>query len=175
MTAYEILDKIPSILTPIVIAVTGYFLSRSIERSKVSLQQEKEWRARWAEAFLAKAIEFTENISVIVTSLFQLDQNIKNTNISAPDKNLKEIELLNKIKTSNEILQYLSWDIENFVQFAEEYGDKIKNKQEELLDFLRKFYETRHANFDNVKIIQKEYNKLVRQTHSELLNAKQSN
>ena len=68
----ETWQVIASFLTPLIVLVFGFLINRTLERSKVAYLQEKEWQVRWAEMFLIRVIKFEESISVIATSLFQL-------------------------------------------------------------------------------------------------------
>ncbi|OFX36001.1 MAG: hypothetical protein A2X08_08075 [Bacteroidetes bacterium GWA2_32_17] len=165
----EILKLIASCLTPIIILILGILINKSIERNKKFLLQEKEWQVRWAETFLIRAIKFDENVSVIVTSLSQLEQNMKNKNKSETKQ--KEDELLKTINASIANLQYLDWDIQNFAQFAEKNFKDLIGKQKELLDAIKNIFDNKQGDLEKVRIIQFDYNKIVRKAHNEILNA----
>ena len=109
----EILELIASFLTPVVILFLGPLINKNIERSKIALLQEKEWQVRWAETFLIRAIKFDENISVVVTSLSQLQQETQNqSKAGKDDAEQKEKELLKTINQSIANIQYLNWVIQ---------------------------------------------------------------
>ena len=95
----EILKLVASFLTPVFILVLGLRINKSIERNKMTLLKEKEWQVRWAETFLIGALRVNENISIIVTSLSQLQQNLQKEN--KQEAKQKEDELL---KISTEVL-----------------------------------------------------------------------
>ncbi|MBN2280245.1 MAG: hypothetical protein JXQ65_06675 [Candidatus Marinimicrobia bacterium] len=165
----EILKLIISFLTPIIILILGLLINKSIERNKKSLLQEKEWQVRWAETFLIRAIKFEENISVIVTTLSQLQENMQNKNGVNAKK--KENDLLELINDSIANIQYLEWDIQNFAQFAAMNSKDLINKQLELTNAVRDIFVNKQGDLEKIRAIQFDYNKLVRKAHSEILNA----
>jgi hypothetical protein len=165
----EILKLIISFLTPIIILILGLLINKSIERNKKTLLQEKEWQVRWAETFLIRAIKLEENISVIVTNLSQLQDNMQNKSEVSAKK--KEEDLLKSINESIANIQYLGWDIQNFAQFAAKYSKDLINKQYELMNAVRDIFENKQGDLEKIRTIQFDYNKLVRKAHSEILNA----
>jgi len=165
----EILKLIISFLTPIIILILGLIINKNIERNKKSLLQEKEWQVRWADTFLTRAIKFEENISVIVTSLSRLQENMKNPNKTIAKRN--EDELLKTINDSIANIQYLGWDIQNFAQFAISNSKNLINKQLELTNAVRDIFANNQGDLEKIRIIQFDYNKLVRKAHNEILNA----
>jgi hypothetical protein len=163
----EILKLIASFLTPIVILFLGLLINNNIERSKIALLQEKEWQVRWAETFLIRAIKFDENISVIVTSLSQLQRETQNQS----KDDAKEKELHKTINQSIDNIQYLDWDIQNFAQFAGD-GKEVIRKQSDLIEGIRNLIANKQGDLEKIREIQFEYNKAVRKAHNQILKAK---
>lgn len=163
----ETWQVIASFLTPLIVLIFGFLINRTLERSKVAYLQEKEWQVRWAETFLIRAIKFEENISVVVTSLSQLQQRAENPGRSGPS----EDELLKIITQSVANIQYLDWDIQNFAQFANAGGDVI-SKGKQLMDALRDILDNKQGDLERIRILQFDYNKAVRTAHSQILKAK---
>ena len=165
----EILKLIASFLTPVIILFLGLLINKNIERSKIALLQEKEWQVRWAETFLIRAIKFDENISVVVTSLSQLQQETQNQN--KDDAKQNEKELLKTINQSIANIQYLDWDIQNFAQFAED-GKDVISKQNHLIGGIKNIITEKKGDLEKIRQIQFEYNKAVRKAHNQILKAK---
>ncbi len=165
----EILKLIASFLTPVVVLFLGLLINKNIERSKIALLQEKEWQVRWAETFLIRAIKFDENISVVVTSLSQLQQETQNQ--SKDDAKRKEKELLKTINQRIANIQYLDWDIQNFAQFAED-GKEVISKQRNLIEGIRNLIANKQGDLEKIRQVQFEYNKAVRKAHNQILKAK---
>lgn len=169
---FEILNLVSSFLTPIFILVLGIRINKNLEKNKKNLLQEKEWQTRWAETFLQKAIEYEENISVIVSNLSMLDSIYRDK--STESKNKQEI-LLKKTNESFAKVKYLTWDIQNFAQFASENCSDFINKQSELNKSVRDIFAENQRDLDIIKEIQIEYNELVRKVHYEILHSKYKN
>lgn len=163
----EILKIVASFLTPVVVLVLGLLINRNLERSKVEYLQEKEWQVRWAETFLIRAIKFEENISVVVTSLSQLQQQAQTKGSS----DASEDELLRTINQSIANIQYLDWDIQNFAQFAKD-GKKVIDKGNQLMDAIKDIFAKKQGDLERIRQMQFEYNKAVRIVHSQILKAK---
>ena len=167
--AIEIFKLIASFLTPLIILVLGILINKNIERTKIALLQEKEWQVRWAETFLIRAIKFDENVSVVITTLTQLQQQTQNRSKNDAEQNEKE--LLKTINQSIANIQYLDWDIQNFAQFAND-GKDVIGKQKELMESIRNIFEKKQGDLEKIRQIQFEYNKAVRKTHNQILKAK---
>ena len=165
----EILKLVASFLTPVFILVLGLRINKSIERNKMTLLKEKEWQVRWAETFLIGALRVNENISIIVTSLSQLQQNLQKEN--KQEAKQKEDELLKIINGSIANIQYLNWDNQNFLQFAEKSRETVMEKQKKLLDAIKNIFEKKEGDLEQVRKFQFEYNKAVRKAHNEILNS----
>lgn len=68
----EIIDLISSVITPIVILVLGIFINKNIEKLKVTMTKENEWRNIWANKFLEVCNKYDAVVTKIVTELFIL-------------------------------------------------------------------------------------------------------
>ncbi|MCF6211588.1 MAG: hypothetical protein L3J88_08740 [Gammaproteobacteria bacterium] len=163
----EAWQVVASFLTPLIVLVFGFLINRTLEKSKVAYLQEKEWQVRWAETFLIRAIKFEENISVVVTSLSQLQQNAQNRSKSGSS----EDELLKTINQSIANIQYLDWDIQNFAQFADD-GEGVIHRGKQLMDAIRNIFDKKQGDLESIRQMQFEYNKAVRTAHSQILKAK---
>jgi hypothetical protein len=166
----EILKLLASFLTPILILILGIIINKNVEKNKIALLKEKDWQNQWAETFLIRAIKFEENISVIITSLYRLQQENNQPNKNKEDSKLKEIKILEEINNSSANLQYLDWDIRNFVQFAIINKDEVIKNQTELIGKVANLIQNRQGDLEAVRVLQFEFNKAVRNAHSEILN-----
>jgi len=110
-----------------------------------------------------------ENISIIVTSLSQLQDNSQNQ--SDAGRTHKEEDLLKTIYESIANIRYLDWDIQNFVQFAKKNCSDVMAKQQELTGAISKILEDKQGDLERVRKIQFAYNEAVRRAHIEILNA----
>lgn len=165
---FEILKLVASFLTPLIVLVLGLLINKNLEKSKVAYLQEKEWQVRWAETFLIRAIKFEENISVIVTSLSQLQQKSQKQDLNSTSNE----ELLSSIDQGIHNLQYLEWDIQNFAQFADD-GEDVIDKGKQLMCAISDILKQKKGNLESIRNIQFEYNKAVRRAHSQILKAKE--
>lgn len=166
----EILKLSASFLTPILILILGIIINKNVEKNKIALLKEKDWQNRWAETFLIRAIKFEENISVIITSLYRLQQESDRQKKNKDDSKLKMDKIVEEINNSSDNIQYLDWDIQSFVQFADINKSEVIKYQKELIDEIRSLIQNKQGDLEKVRALQFRFNKAVRKAHSEILN-----
>lgn len=159
----EILKLIIAILTPILVLIVGLVISKKIEKNKLEVLKEKEWQVKWAEMFLKQATDFNDNVTIVICSLFSLQNQPNQAQID---------ELIKKIATSNNRLSEIDWNIQNYTQFSDNYGNEVVSKQNRLLESIRQLISTRHGNLEEVRRQQFDYNDAVRKAHSQILKTK---
>ncbi len=153
-----------SFLTPLTIILIGIIINRKLEKSKIEYLKEKEWQILWADRFMNSAIELNTNISLLICTLFEL-QDVRNGS-----KGYNESELVKKLIICMHNIHINEWDIKNYTQFAEKNGQRVIEVLEEILDALRNIIRTRHGNIEPVRKKQFDFNKVVRNAHAEILN-----
>jgi hypothetical protein len=163
LVTIEILKLCISLLTPILVLIVGLVVSKKIEKNKLDVLKEKEWQVKWAEMFLKQATDFNDNITIVICSLFSLQ--------SETDQN-KIYEITNKISASSNRISEIDWNIRNYAQFSDTYGDKVISRQQELMDSIRQIISTKEGSLEQVRKQQFEYNNAVRSAHSEILKMK---
>jgi hypothetical protein len=159
----EILKLCISLLTPILVLAAGLLISRKLEKNKLEVLKEKEWQVKWAELFFKQAIIFSENVSTIIFSLHSL-QNEENK--SERDK------FEGTIKTSFKKLKEIDWDVQNYAQFSENYGQAMTLSQKKLLGSIGELISKGQGDLEKFRKQQFEYNDFVRKAHSEILKMK---
>lgn len=159
----EILKLSVSLLTPILVVIFGFIISRKIETTKINVLKEKEWQVKWAELFLKHATDFNDNISTVVCSLFSLQGEVRQEKIA---------ELVKIISTCNSNLAAVDWNIRNYAQFPELYKDEVLQTQEELMQLIKNLISNRRGSFEDVRLKQFQYNSAVRKAHNDILASK---
>lgn len=160
---FEILKLIASFLTPLLVVIFGLIISKKLEKSKLTVLKEKEWQVKWAEMFLKHATEFNDNISLVICSMFCLQT----------EKDQKKIdELISKISISNSKLQETDWNIRNYAQFSELYGNNVIQTQKELMSMVSRLLADKQGNLEEIRKHQFSYNSAVRKAHNDILNSK---
>ena len=156
----EIIKIIISLSTPILVAIIGCEISKKIENYRLNALKEKEWQVKWAELFFKHATDFNDNISIVISLLFHLQNKIENSEI---DEDLSKIQVC-QIKLSE-----IDWNIRNYAQFSEQHGKKVTEIQEKLLEDIKKFLSCEKKNLEEFRKEQFEYNTAVRLAHNEIL------
>lgn len=157
----EILKLSLSLLTPILVLIVGLIISKKLEKNKLNVLKEKEWQVKWAEMFLKHATDFNDNITIVICSLFNLQ--------NETDQN-KITETLTRISASSSRISEIDWNIRNYAQFSKLYQNDVISAQQKLMDSIRELISTRKGNLEEIRRQQFEYNKAVRNAHSEILN-----
>ncbi len=158
---FEVLKLCISLLTPIFVLIVGLIISKKIEKNKLTVLKEKEWQVKWAELFFNQANEFNDNITKIICSLFILQDLI-----SGEDKLIKIISIC------SERLSEIDWNIRNYSQFSLNYQKDVIKFQQQLMDSIRLLIQNKKGNLEEIRQLQFEYNKAVRNAHSEILKLK---
>jgi len=116
----EVWKLIISLLTPLFVIVVGLIVSRKLEKNKLDVLKEKEWQVKWAELFLKQATDFNDNITSVIFSLFSLQDDQEQSKID---------EAIKRISTSNNHISEIDWNIRNYAQFSETYGNEVIQTQ----------------------------------------------
>src|SRR5262245_7141688 len=126
----EILKLVSSFLTPLIILILGIVINKKLERfkavlakelesAKAVLSKEKDWENWWAGKFLNVCHDYNDHVSDVVTRLFQAEQ-IEDEKLSEWDSDIRQ---------SLRKLQYLDWEIQNYIQFAHQHGPTVLEKE----------------------------------------------
>ena len=159
--SFRILELVTTFFTPILVIIVGLLLSRKTERIKLDALKEKEWQVKWAENFYTQAYDFNKHVSIVISTLFELQ--------SYTDR--EKIELLkNKISSSNAKLSHINWDIGNYAQFSDSYGDKVIETQEKIMKSITELLTNGSGDLETIRKIQLKYNQAIREAHNEILN-----
>ena len=162
MSIIELLKLIATFLTPLTILLIGIFINKRLEKNKIELTKEKDWQISWAKLLFDNSNELNENISLLVTSLFELQKK--------PYNKETEQRIYNDFNRSIKRIQILEWNIQNYTQFALLNGNAVVEKQKLLLKQLRTIIENKHGDIEVVRKTQFEYNDALRKAHAEILN-----
>ncbi len=162
----EILKLAASFLTPLIILVVGIIINKKLESSKVVLSKEKDWQNWWAGKFLTICHDYNEEVTNIVTGLFQLKQ-IEDEKLLDWEKESKE--KVSDVKQSMRKLQYLDWDIQNYIQFAQNEGPNVLKKAKELYSLIGNLMSRKQGDLEEIRRVQFEFNDAVRLAHAEIL------
>lgn len=113
--------------------------------------------------FLKQATEFNDKISNVICLLYFLQ--------NETDQAIIE-EHLNTIKLSQTRISEIDWNIRNYAQFSEEYGQQVISTQQLLMDSIRQIISDKKGDLELFRKRQFEYNSAVRKAHSEILKMK---
>ena len=166
MIELDILKLVVSATTPLVILILGILINRTLEKNKVALSKEQDWQNWWAGKFLDIAHSYNTAVSECVTSVSTIQQ-IGSEKLPGWEKEFKEKETAIRLNVRN--LQYLDWEIQNYIQFAPSKGLVVKDKQKQLFDLLAELLASRQEDFENIRAVQFDFNEAIRLAHAEIL------
>jgi len=161
--ALSLLQLIISALTPIMVLILGWVISKKLEINKLGVLKEKEWQVKWADLFLNKAIEMNSQISILTCSYFKLQSAEKNSD--------SEKKLIAEINSSIYELIDIEWDIQNFSQFGKKNNTELIRIQKQLFATLDSINKNKKGDFEEIRKLQIEYNHVARKCHNEILNS----
>ncbi|MDD2902272.1 MAG: hypothetical protein PHU44_07535 [Syntrophales bacterium] len=162
----EILKLVASFLTPLVIVIIGIIIQRHLEKIKIAFAKEKDWQSWWASKLLNVADEYNTSVSELVTSCYQLVQ-INDQKLSGWEDEDKILS--DKIKQIIYKMQFLNWEIKNYIQFAKKCRSLVEDKENTLYGLLKSLLTKKQGNLEEIRKAQFEFNEAVRLAHAELL------
>jgi hypothetical protein len=162
----EILKLVASFLTPLLVLIFGILLNKKLETSKSTIAKEKGWQEYWSAQFVDVAKEYNDSVTDCVTGLFQIKQ-ISDEKLAGWEDDIKQKE--QTIRLSIRKLQYLDWQIQNFIQFSVKKGSDVKNKQKHLFSLISNLIATKQGDLEEIRNAQFEFNETVRLAHAEML------
>jgi hypothetical protein len=149
-----------------VVLVLGLVINKKLEKLKIYQTKEKDWKSIWASKFIDVAHDYSINISSCATRLSILTQIANEKNIGWENES-KEYE--GKFRQNIRRLQYLEWEIQNYVQFAPMQKDPIMETSHTLFSLFSKLIQEKQGNLEEIRKVQFRFNELVRLAHAEIL------
>ncbi len=162
----EITKLVISVATPLVILVLGILINNTLEKNKSIFLKEHDWQNWWAKQFLEISHNYNTAVSKCVANIWAVAQ-IREEKLPGWEEEFKQKQIA--IRDNIRLLQYLDWEIQNYIQFAPSSGVHMKEKQKELHSMLANLIETKRADFEQIRLIQFEFNESVRLAHAEIL------
>lgn len=162
----EILKLVASFMTPLIILIFGIIINRRLEKNKVSLAKEKDWQSWWAGKLLDVAHEYNTAVSELVTDCFRL---VQINDQKLPGWEVDDRAITDKIKDTMYRIQYLDWEIQNYIQFIQNNRDIVMKTQKILFELLKHLLSEKQGNLEEIRKAQFEFNEAVRLAHAELL------
>nr|WP_314682425.1 hypothetical protein [uncultured Prevotella sp.] len=157
----DILIEVLKMCIPSVLGfILSYMVLKKTERVKLNVLKEKEWHVKWADTFFKLTIEFNENYTIVVSSLYYLQ---------SAENEEEEKKLHNRIYEHCRNLSEIDWQIQHYLQFSNTYKDEVIKAQKNLMDKIYELNKEKEGDLEKIRELQFEYNKLVRKAHAELL------
>jgi len=162
----EILKIIASFLTPLIILIFGIIINRRLEQSKAALSKENDWRSWWANKLLDVAHKYNSTVSECITSLFRLGQ-ISDEKLPGWEDELKKQNI--SIFQCIYRIQYLEWEIQNYIQFTKYQRDNVLGTTEKLRELLSNLLKEKKGDLEEIRQAQFKFNESLRLVHAEIL------
>src|SRR5688500_6786809 len=119
----EWIKLLASLLTPLVVLVLGFRISRKLEESKTRTSKEHEWESCWAASFLRVANDYNNTATKLIPMMARLAEYVNNNN---------DIEKANEIISEmNDIVgsfSSLDWELQQYSDFALVNGPVVRER-----------------------------------------------
>jgi|GEM_PF-1471501 len=162
----EILKLVASFLTPLILLIFGVLLNKKLETSKSTIAKQKGWQEFWAARFIEVAQDYNAAVSDCAVGFSQFCQ-MSHEKLPGWEDDMKQKEC--DINLTIWKLQYLNWQIQDFIQFAAQRGSDVKDKEKRLFDLLANLIGKKQGNLEEIRDAQFEFNEAVRLAHAEIL------
>ncbi|HEY2329556.1 MAG TPA: hypothetical protein VGI63_07055, partial [Verrucomicrobiae bacterium] len=140
----------------------GVKLVRGIESRKSQVNRSSEFIKKWADTFFDTSQKFMMSTERYMSILHQL-QGMTDPNCSFGTKLQKELNSLNVE------LGELGLRINRLAFYAPTRGIEVVNTQRKVQEYLTEIVKTMQGSFDHLKTLQNNFNRAVREAHSEML------
>jgi len=162
----SIVQAASGVLILIVIIVLGLKINRQLERSKVDLAREREWKTKWAEAFYSAATQFIHSIDEYVCLLSELAEL---DGMSDPTSCKRRMELDVAAGKECKALHRQEWGIRTLLHFAPHNEGDVMRKAQAVLEEAHKMGAAGKGSFEVVRNHLKEFSNASRAAHREML------
>jgi hypothetical protein len=165
----QVLKLVASILTPLAIAASGYYINRSIQRQNAIAQRQSSWLTKWADDFLKAASGFNEAAAMFmwlyVSPEWEATRNLPGA-VEEPKLQMNEI-----YKASLALNR--GWvEISMFAGFAPTSGKRLTKAASDLLSETASWIKNGESNVTEFLQKQWTFNENARKVHAELLGLK---
>ena len=164
----EILQTAAAFSTPLVVLFLGLLISRRLERLKLSLSKEKEWRTKWADIFFARSIEFNNAVEDVVLLLFEIGQISQR---ETDDATAKTKEKTTNIFIAVERLTRTEWLLKIPLQFSPHHAQAVRTTASSVFGLVQELLKTKVGNLDIIHEALFKFNEAARNAHREMLGA----
>jgi hypothetical protein len=167
----EVLKLAASILTPLVIAVVGFIINKTIQRQNAIVQRKSSWLEKWADDFLKAASGFNESAKEFMWLYLEPEwEAMRNLPGALEEPKLQKDEIYKASLALNR-----GWvDISMFAGFAPTNGKALTKAASDLLKETKSWIDSGIGNEREFLQKQFTFNNNVRKVHAELLGVKES-
>lgn len=160
-----IVRDIASAVTPIVVAVVGWLINKSIQKQNRVAERDSHLVRQWADEFSLLAKDVNDTATNILFGYWRLKY-LESMGWKTDDyvKQLSEDVLATALK-----MERMGWDLDRFTPFAPKSGPEVKKAWEQLNVFMREWFKNKGGNTDRYKELQINFNQSARKMHQELL------
>jgi len=161
--ALEWIKLLASLLTPLVVLVLGFRISRKLEESKTRTSKEHEWESYWATSFLRVANDYNNTATKLITMMARLAEYANNNDIAKANEIITE---MNDIVGS---FSSLDWELQQYSDFALVNGPVVRTRGKVLFEAVTAMLRDKKADLEEIRRMQFEFTDSVRLAHAEIL------
>jgi hypothetical protein len=161
------IKDVVSLSTPIVVAVAGWIINRSVQRRNRIAERSSALATQWANDFAS----LTKDINDIATSVLFAYWKYKYLEIANLQVKLQaHIQKMNADLPEWAIsLKQRGYEMERFLGFSPKHGAALQKSFEALETIVGAFLRNQGGNLDEFRAAQLDFNRSARSAHEELL------
>jgi hypothetical protein len=160
------IQAVSAIITPIVILVLGLKINKVLEKNKLALAKEKEWRSKWADRFYSAAIDYNNSIEECIVSLFQMNQLLTEKHPGwekrFEEKRTQIVDMVGKN-------QRVEWSLRTTVEFAPNSKNNVLKYTERVRSQVNELLSTKKGDLEAIRVSLFEFNQAAMMAHRDLL------
>jgi len=165
-SALQWIQTISAMITPMVILILGLKINKTLEKSKVALAKEKEWRLKWADRFYTAAISYNDSIEECIVTLWQLRQ-LATEKLSGWEQRFEEKRI--HLSSMVEKVQRVEWSLKTTVEFAADSKANVLKHAEIVRSQVAELLAQKKGDLEAIRVSLFEFNTAAMIAHRDLL------
>ncbi len=149
----DLLVKISQIITPLILALAGYLISKNLNKQAYHIRLSSNFNTKWADVLIRKCINFSNLVTKIVVGLQKLSEENYPSTAAQKEVNIQ----INDLRESE-------YDVQIHIELVEN-TEEIKETVSEIFSKLGLILKNKHGSIDDIKALQSTLNKQLRDLH----------
>ncbi|MFZ6844822.1 hypothetical protein [Undibacterium sp. RuTC16W] len=167
---FKDLKEFASIVTPffspLILLFVGLKINRTLEKNKVQITKDKEWRGEWAKRFYVQAIFYNEAIEDMIM-LLHSDQRETTEKLAGWEKRIEELQM--KVYEIVPRIRKAEWSLITMCEFCPNSKSEVLLTAKQAFNQLADLMANKQGNVEVIRTSLHLFNVAAMKAHREIL------